>query len=127
MANNNYGNKKKSVCETSMLLVANIIRLSSLGFSGHSFTKNFTPPQEERIHVPEKIGKGSNQSKFYYINERTQVPERIKKPCSYQEKPLKEDPTTTYVSQAHDDVDINAENYISHIRGKIRNDANVEC
>ncbi|XP_020233189.1 uncharacterized protein LOC109813417 [Cajanus cajan] len=125
MANKDYGNNKRSVCETSMLLVANIIRLSSLRFSGHSFTKKLTPPhQEEPIHVP-TVGKGneSSVSKFY-ISGRTHEPERINMPRSYLTKPPKEDPTT-YVHQAQDDVDVNAENYISHIRGKIRNDANV--
>ncbi|RDX67357.1 hypothetical protein CR513_53781, partial [Mucuna pruriens] len=125
MANKEYGDKKRSVCETSMLLVANIIRLSSLRFSSQSFTKNLTPPQEEGAHVP-SVGKGdeSSVSKFYK-SERTQEPERIKRPRSYLMKPQKEDPTT-YVSRELNDVDINAENYISHIREKIRDNAKIE-
>lgn len=124
MTNKEYGdNNKISVCETSMLLVANIIRLSSLRFSGHSFRKDLDPPQEEATYV----GKGneSSVSKFYK-SDRTQEPERIKRPRSYLMKPPKEDPTN-YLSQALDDVDVNAENYISHIRGKIiRDSGNIE-
>ncbi|XP_027348741.1 uncharacterized protein LOC113860238 [Abrus precatorius] len=126
MANGDYRHNKKSVCEMSMLLVANIIRLSSLRCSTSSFTKEFPPPQEERTHVP-PVGKGNTNSvsKFYKKSGRTQEPERIQRPRSYLMKPRKEDPTT-YVRHALDDVDINAENYISYIRGKIRDNANIE-
>jgi len=102
-----------------MLLVANIIRLSSLRFSGQSFTKDLTPSRKEGTK-----GNGSSISKFYK-SERTQDMERTKRPRSYLMKPPKEDPTT-YVSQAIEDVDINAENYINHVRGKIRESANIE-
>ncbi|KAK7348525.1 hypothetical protein VNO80_23083 [Phaseolus coccineus] len=91
---------KRSICETSMLLVANIIRLSSGRFSGHSFTKDLTRVKEHKM-------------------------EKTKGQHSYLMKPPKEDPTT-YVSGALEDVDINAENYINHVRGKIRDSSNIE-
>ncbi|RZB99419.1 uncharacterized protein LOC114420888 [Glycine soja] len=124
MANKDYRDNKRSVCETSILLVANIIRLSSLRFSGQSFTKDLEPPQEEGIYV----GKGNESSSVskFYKSERTKKLERIKRPRSYLMKLPKEDPTN-YLSQALDDVDVNAENYISHIRGKIiRDSGNIE-
>lgn len=66
-----------------------------------------------------------SESKFYK-SDRTQEPERVNRPRSYLMKPQKEDPTT-YVSQSQNNVDIDAENYITHIHGKIRDDnANIE-
>ncbi|KAK7362132.1 hypothetical protein VNO77_04233 [Canavalia gladiata] len=128
MANKDSNHNNKSVCEMSMLLVANIIRLSSPRFSSSSLTKKLPPPQEEeRTHVA-AVGKGytTTWASKYYKSERRK-PERIKRagPSLYGTKIEKDDPTT-YVRQAHDDVDINAENYISHIRGKIRDTANIE-
>lgn len=48
----------------------------------------------------------------------------MKRPRSYLMKPEKEGPT--FVRNELNDVDVNAENYISHIRGKIGNDANTD-
>ncbi|BAT74611.1 uncharacterized protein LOC124820369 [Vigna umbellata] len=111
MTNKEYN--KRSICETSMLVVANIIRLSSLRFSG----------QSEGTHVVAK-GNKSSISKIYK-SERTQEMDRTKGPRSYLIKPPKEDPTT-YVNRAFEDVDINAQNYINHVRCKIRDTANIQ-
>ncbi|WVZ25396.1 hypothetical protein V8G54_003940 [Vigna mungo] len=107
----NKDNNKRSICETSMLVVANIIRLSSLRFSGQSFRK--------------ELGNESSISKIYK-SERRQEMDRRKGHHSYLIKPPKEDPTT-YVNRAlEDDVDINAENYINHVLCKIRDTANIQ-
>ncbi|CAJ1939980.1 unnamed protein product [Sphenostylis stenocarpa] len=78
---------------------------------------------KEGTHVVAECNE-SSISKFCR-SERAQEMERTKKRRSYLMKPPKEDPPT-YVSRPLDDVDINAENYINHVRGKIRGSANIQ-
>lgn len=101
MTNKDYN--KRSICETSILVVANIIRLSSLRFCGQSFRKDLAPTK----------GKECSMSKIY----KSEITQEMKRRIM---KPPKEDPTTL------EDVDINAENYINHVRGKIRDSANIQ-
>lgn len=111
--------KSSSVGETSMLLVANIIRLSSRRlFGGHSF-RSPQPQIRERTqaryhHVP-KLSKSQTAQKA-----ESSI---ITKPRSYVMK--QEQVGQSLMRHDINDVDANAESYISQVREKIRanNDA----
>ena len=125
MAKKDHRNNK-SVCEISMMVVANIITLSSVKLAGPCFTTNLTA-QDHETDVP-MVGKDNTTSatKLSNKSQRSQGPERSKKPRSYLMKPEKEVGPTIVRQEINDaNVDVSAENYISHVRGKIEKDANT--
>ncbi|MED6175409.1 hypothetical protein PIB30_078043 [Stylosanthes scabra] len=110
--------KKSSVCEISMMLVANIISLSSVRFSGPScFTTNNLTPQDD-YDAPSTTTSSPITTKLSHKSQRF---ERATKPRSYLQNPElvvnNNDPYYNY-------VDISAGNYIRHVHDKIHQGAN---
>ncbi|KAJ7953709.1 hypothetical protein O6P43_025372 [Quillaja saponaria] len=120
MANKACKHKKKpkSLCEQSILLVANIIKLSSFTLGGMTLGTNIRRPgmtsgRDNSSRLVPKVGRSRSQ--------RSQEPESIRKPRSYLMKPAKNVPPVFNMQQI-DDVNATASDYIKRIREKIGND-----
>ncbi|MED6154900.1 hypothetical protein PIB30_118397 [Stylosanthes scabra] len=111
--------KKKSICEISMMLVANIISLSSVRFSGPSCftTNNLTPQTQDDDDAPSSTTSSPIITKLSHKSQRF---ERATKPRSYLQNPE----LVVNNNDPYNYVDISAGNYIRRVHDKIHQGAN---
>ncbi|KAL4392189.1 hypothetical protein HN51_013663 [Arachis hypogaea] len=124
--NNKRSSSSSSICEISMLLVANIIRLSSLRFSSSSNLSSSSSSQHHEIggdSTRNSVGKiMSNKNRKHLLLQQPEL--NPKMPRSYLMKPEKEEEGPTTTTFVNDDVNVDADKFIKKIRAKIINGNN---
>ncbi|KAM1170673.1 hypothetical protein ACFX13_021443 [Malus domestica] len=134
--------KNKSLCEKSMILVANVIKLSSLSLGNIHLATTMTRPPPNPAEAPAKVTKVDvpDPQSPRSPQKRLREPENESKPFSFvMQLPSTDQNTSTTIaatsttstqssdacknskSEAGSDVDGRAEAYIKRVHGKIQN------
>ncbi|OIT35385.1 hypothetical protein A4A49_20398 [Nicotiana attenuata] len=121
---NNKSRSNKSLCEKSIKMVTNVIRLSSLSIARMSLGISVQPEAVKTpVTGPATFVKGSTTAQFPE-SLRSQEPLNIKKPIAYLIEPVKSDKSMHHVIHEKNGVDGRASDYIRKVHEKNRHDSN---
>nr|XP_016503768.1 PREDICTED: uncharacterized protein LOC107821820 [Nicotiana tabacum] len=119
----NKSRSNKSLCEKSIKMVTNVIRLSSLSIARMSLGIQVQPETVKTpVTGPATFVKGSTTAQFPE-SLRSQEPVNIKKPIAYLIEPVKND-KSMHVIHEKNSVDGRASDYIRKVHEKNRHESN---
>ena len=120
---NETSHKKKSLCKKSMMLVANIMKLSTISLASMSLGTNFKQPPIDCVPATAEVPSvNASMVPEFPRSQRSQEPESDPKQYSYLIEPEKDN--SSYVI-CERDIDEKAAEYIKRIHERNRNDSNT--
>ena len=126
MAMNNKGKRNKSLCEKSMKMVTNIVKLSSFSIAKVTLgtSEPYSPVTKKLVSFSGsvKVSNGPPLPQFSG-SQRAKEPESRSNPISYLIEPVEGNMSSSYVIREETSVDGKASDYIRRIHAKNRYDS----